>query len=133
MPESPLIKKLRLQPGQRIALLNAPPGYIEGLGELPPGVVLVAEPEEGACDWVQLFAASSAELLRLFPIAQRACKYDGLLWVSYPKLSGKLKGDLNRDIVWELLQPTGLRSVTQVALDDAWSALRFRPAAKVKP
>jgi hypothetical protein len=52
---------------------------------------------------------------------------DRLTWIAYPK-AGRLKPDLNRDILWELLDGKGVRPVRQVALDDTWSALRFRPA-----
>ena len=50
-----------------------------------------------------------------------------LTWIAYPK-AGQLETDLNRDILWELLDGKGVRPVRQVALDDTWSALRFRPA-----
>ena len=58
-------------------------------------------------------------------------EYDGLFWLSYPKKKGGVISDLLRDKVWELVQPTGLRPVTQIALDETWSALRFRPAKLV--
>jgi hypothetical protein len=57
--------------------------------------------------------------------------YDGLLWMCYPKQTGKIKSDLNRDSLWRLMQPTGFSPVTQIAVDETWSALRFRPAEKV--
>ena len=44
---------------------------------------------------------------------------------------GQLGTDLHRDSLWEALKPTGWRPVTQVAIDDVWSALRFRPEAEV--
>ena len=43
-----------------------------------------------------------------------------------------MKTDINRDIIWRETQETGWRPVTQVALDETWSALRFRPTADVK-
>jgi hypothetical protein len=39
--------------------------------------------------------------------------------------------DLNRDVFWEALEHLGVRPVTQIAVDDVWSALRFRPFAEV--
>lgn len=35
MPESPLAKKMKLEPGQRAAILNAPPGYLKELSPPP--------------------------------------------------------------------------------------------------
>ena len=61
-----------------------------------------------------------------------ALKLGGLLWFSYPKKSSKVETDITRDVGWDALGSTGLRPVTQVAIDDTWSALRFRPVVDVK-
>ena len=111
-------------------LLNAPPGYQELLGDLPEGVTLSTQ-TDGAFDFVQLFVKDQAELERLGPAVFQAIKYDGLLWLCYPKQTGKIKSDLNRDILWKLMEPTGLSPVMQISIDETWSALRFRPAEKV--
>lgn len=127
---SPLAKKLRIQPDQRILILYAPPGYLEALGELPEGARVSREPD-GEYDFVHLFVSSRAELDARAPAALRAVKYDGILWISYPKQSAKIKTDINRDSGWDVVFKAGLRPVTQVAIDEVWSALRFRPIEKV--
>jgi hypothetical protein len=48
----------------------------------------------------------------------------GVLWFAYPKGN---RADINRDSLWPIVAEYGLRPITQVALDDVWSALRFRP------
>jgi hypothetical protein len=53
----------------------------------------------------------------------------GVFWVAYPKGG---KSDLSRNELWTLLEPYLWRPVSQIAIDDTWSALRFRPAADVK-
>jgi hypothetical protein len=126
-----LVKKLLIKPGMRLAFLNAPAGYLEALGPLPEGVQLADGPD-GTLDFVQLFVRNSGEYDRLGPAALRAVKPDGLLWICYPKKSAGVESDLERDVFWTLLGPAGLRPVTQVAVDEVWSALRFRPADKVK-
>lgn len=51
-----------------------------------------------------------------------------LVWAAYPKQSSKkYKCGFNRDTGWASLEAAGWRPVRQVALDDDWSALRFRP------
>jgi hypothetical protein len=130
MAESPLIKKLRIQPGHRLLVINPPPGYLELLDPLPEGAQIVAD-GAGEFDFCHLFATNSAQLAELLPTALAALKYDGLLWVSYPKKSSKVKSDLSRDLLWELPGETGLRPVTQISIDATWSALRFRPAERV--
>ncbi len=130
MAQSSLVKKLRVQPGQRLLVLNAPPGYIESLGDLPEGVQ-VSEVPEGTYDFVHLFVTDRKDLDRMRQAAMDAVAYDGLLWISYPKRSSKVATDLTRDVLWELMSDTGLRPVTQVSVDEVWSALRFRPAEQV--
>ena len=130
MSTTPLDKRSRLQPGVRALVLNAPPGYAEVLGALPDGTSLAHE-AEGTYALVHLFAKDSAELQRLGPPALRALEDKGILWVSYPKRSAGVETDLTRDRGWELLTQAGLRPVTQVSVDDTWSALRWRPLEQV--
>jgi hypothetical protein len=130
MAGTQLLKKLRMLPDQRVLILNAPPGYEDELGPLPKGVELAEQPE-GTFEFVQVFAKDLAELEKLAPVAAEAVKHDGLFWVSYPKRSSKVESDLSRDVVWKAVAKTGLRPVTQVSVNDVWSALRFRPPEKV--
>ncbi len=46
---------------------------------------------------------------------------------------GHIETNVNRDTGWDVMADAGWRPVTQIAIDDTWSALRFRPAADVKP
>jgi len=130
MEAASLIKKLRIQPGQRLLILNIPEGYISTLGQLPEGVEVIDMPN-GVFDFVQVFVKSISELEKQAPVAIKAVKYDGLLWICYPKQSSGIKTDINRDTGWSVVQKAGLRPVTQVAIDDTWSALRFRPVERV--
>ena len=97
---------------------------------MPEGVELAQEPQ-GTFDFVQVFAKDLPELERLATLAAGAVKDDGLFWVSYPKKSSKVESELSRDVVWKAVAKTGLRPVTQIAINDVWSALRFRPPEKV--
>ena len=126
MAENPLIKKLRLQPGMRTAFIHAPSGYLAGLGTLPEGVT-VTESLDAPCDFVQLFALDSAVLARDGRAAIDAVKPGGLLWICYPKLSSGVKSDLTRDAGWDVIDGAGWRGIANVAIDETWSAIRFRP------
>jgi hypothetical protein len=129
MGEAGLIKKLGIKPGHRAAVVNAPAGYAERIG--PPEGVEVAGALDGTYDFVQLFAKDRAALDAHAEAAWAALKPGGLFWVSYPKGSSKVATDLNRDVFWDALGHLGIRPVTQVSVDDVWSALRFRPTADV--
>jgi hypothetical protein len=130
MSASGLVKKLLIKPGYGALILNAPDGYLARLEPLPAGVTLTHEPAADL-DWVQLFVQDSAALIQWSPVALASVKHDGLLWICYPKGGAKAHTDLNRDILWKLMEPTGLRPVALVAIDDRWSAMRFRPTALV--
>lgn len=105
-------------------------GYIEKLGHLPEGVQIVDASSEDQ-DFVQTFVKNIAELEEFGPTAIESVKYDGLLWICYPKKSSKMKTDISRDIGWEIMAENRLRPVTQISIDETWSALRFRPLEAV--
>lgn len=124
---SDLTKKLHITSGDRMAIINAPSGYLETLGQLPEGVELSQE-AVGTYDFVQLFAHDSQELGHILPAGLRALKKDGRLWIAFPKKSSGLKTDLSRDSGWEALAEAGMRGVSLVSIDKTWSAMRCRPA-----
>jgi len=127
---SSLTAKLQLKEGQRLTTLNPPEGYVERLARELPEIRVhgqCADPAEA----VLLFVSSLGEAERLLPEGIRAVKGEGLLWVAYPKGSSGVKTDINRDTLWEASKPTGWRPVRQVAVDEVWSAIRFRPAERL--
>jgi len=125
-----LSQKLQLKPGQQLHVLNAPPGMLSVLAENMPGIE--ATPGAGEpSDAVLLFVHNLAETAHLVPQAIAAVEPDALFWVAYPKGSSGVPPDLNRDRLWKAVTPTGWRPVRQVALDETWSAMRFRPADRV--
>jgi hypothetical protein len=82
-------------------------------------------------DFVLLFSEKQSDLeLKLREVIGIG-KVDCIFWICYPKGGGKIKSDINRNTVWKALETIGLRPVSQVALDNTWSALRARPLDKV--
>ena len=53
-----------------------------------------------------------------------------MLWIAYAKGTSKVKTDVNRDRLWAAVQPIGWQPVRQIALDEVWSAMRFKPVEK---
>lgn len=131
MADNPLLRKMHIKPGQRLLLLNAPDGYLPRLQPLPEGVDLIQVPE-GPVDAVHLFVKDKAELHQHASTAINSVKPGGLLWMSYPKKSSRVKTDLTRDIGWDVVTDAGWTGIAQVSIDDTWSATRFRPAEDVK-
>ena len=126
MPESALAKKMKIKPAQRIALVNAPDGYVKELQPLPPDVEL-AESLRGKFDWIQLFVKNTAELDKYLPKVLKAMKPDTILWLTYPKGTSKIQTDLTRDKGWDSLAPADLKWLTLISVNTTWSAFAVRP------
>jgi hypothetical protein len=56
---------------------------------------------------------------------------DSVLWFAYPKGTSKIKTDINRDTIRVTGEEFGITTVTAIAINEIWSALRFRPIDKV--
>ena len=117
-------QKLNLKPGQALALVNPPQGMASLLaGLLPENSLLHSVPEQAEAVLVFLTRQDEAGLL---PGIYTRLRASGLAWAAYPKGGSKVPTDLNRDILWKLIEPLGWRPVRMVALDETWSAMRFR-------
>jgi hypothetical protein len=112
-----LASKLQLKEGETVRLVNA-----------PKDVDLGVKTATSRADAVIVFVRNRSELGEHAKVALDHAAEDRLTWIAYPK-AGQLDTDLNRDVLWKLLDGKGVRPVRQVALDDTWSALRFRPAS----
>ena len=133
MAEASLIKKLGIKPKQRLIILNAPEGFSEQIGTLlPADVELLTTPTSaGNFDVVLQFVRSKVEVENDTPVAIGMVKPGGRLWLSYPKQSSKVPTDINRDILWKIFPDSEWRPVTQISIDEIWSALRFKPKFEV--
>jgi hypothetical protein len=125
-----LAQKLQLRSSQQLAVLNVPDGYLAKLKADLAGIP-VSNAAKGKSDAVLAFVSNLAEAQKVFPRAIASVKPDGLLWIAYPKGGSKIKTDVNRDRLWEAVSKTGWRPVRLVAIDDVWSAMRFRPEQQV--
>lgn len=126
-----LASKLQIKPGMRLGIFNAPADNPDLLDDLAADVTRVDDAAPGCLDALLLFAANVAELEQFAPQVLPLIKYDGLLWLAYPKKSGKIKSDITRDVGWDVVNREGLRAIRQISIDETWSALRWRPLDKV--
>jgi hypothetical protein len=130
MPDNPIVKKLQMKPNQRIAIINPPEGYQKQLGSIAKNT---GSPERAnnPFDFVHIFTGSAKELEEQISKAQRIVNPDSIFWISYPKLSSDQPSNLNREKCWKIMQKFGYRAVSQISIDDRWSALRFKPKSSV--
>ena len=123
-------RKLGLNPGMRALILAPPPEYLKLLAPLSDGLT-VSSTADGMFPFVQIFATRLSDITKF---ARRLSKYaspNALVWISYPKKASRANSDLSRDVIREAMSVAGWQAVSIVAIDEVWSALRFRPADQV--
>lgn len=119
-----VLKKLRYKSG-RALIVNAPEGYDLGIE--------TEDKLEGKFEFVQLFVGNAEQVNEFLPKVIPVLNEDALFWITYPKQSSKVKTDINRDTLANQVQnQTEYCAVSNVAVNDTWSALRFRKKDKVK-
>ena len=122
--QTPLVRKLGIKTGQRLAVLNAPDDYPETLGQLPDAVEMVTDVDREV-DFIQFFSSSRKLLEAEFPQLKWGLAQNGMLWVSWPKRSSKVETDLSENVVREIGLGNGLVDVKICAVDETWSGLKF--------
>jgi hypothetical protein len=126
MPGKSVAQKLFIRENCTVLLFNGPRGIRAALGALPAGAKLVTRSTKPV-DLALIFSAKKAEMIALLRKAKPQLKEHGLMWAAYPK-AGQLNTDLKRETVWECGQAVKMQPVAQIAVDDVWSALRFKNA-----
>jgi len=121
---TPLVRKLGIKPGARLALIAAPEGFEAVLGELPDGAVLASR-LRGPLDVIIAFYVRRAKLEQRLPALRSALDQDGGLWLAWPKRSSGVETDLGDGVVRELGLAAGLVDNKVCAIDATWSGLRF--------
>lgn len=121
-------QKLNLKPGWQVAVDRAPEEVLAALKRDLPGQTILSG-FSGKGDCAMLFLRSLAEVHTLLPPFFALAADTPVIWLAYPKGSSGIATDINRDILWKEIAPMGWHPVRQVALDDVWSVLRFKPNA----
>ena len=129
----PIFKKLSLKDQDPLVVLNAPVEFEPELATLTDRPVVRGLGEVDAVAFALGFARDRAELDPLCAALAAKAEGDAILWIAYPKKSSKrYRADFDRDHGWDVLGAAGFEPVRQVAIDEDWSALRFRRVAHVK-
>ena len=113
-------EKLLIKPNTTVWLSHA--AYLARIEPLPEGVRIVDAMEQATVALV--FADAAASARQILTAQKDQLARPTVFWVAYPKAN---KADINRDTLWPILAEYGMRPIGQVAVDQVWSALRFRP------
>jgi hypothetical protein len=125
MSEKTVAQKLGLKPGKKLLVKQPPEEMATLLGALPAGAELVTAATKPSA-LILMFARDKAALVKGLPACRRELEPGGALWVAYIKATSGKKTDINRDSIRGYVGTIGLDTVSQIALDDDWSALRLK-------
>lgn len=131
---NPIFKKLNYKDQKQIHIVNAPPAFapivdaMRGIASIKNKLTLPNEVE-----FFLGFVTKQKDVDDLTRLVASLLKEAGLLWFAYPKgTSKKYTCEFNRDTGWKVLGERGFEPVRMVAIDEDWTALRFRKAEKIK-
>jgi hypothetical protein len=128
----PTFDKLNLKDQTEIVVLNAPASFEPELKSLK-GVAVRRDAKGGDIDFSLVFVTTQKEVDALGPQVAKKAKGDAVVWFAYPKGSSKkYKSQINRDNGWAVMGKAGFEPVRMVAIDEDWSALRFRRVEFIK-
>jgi len=126
-------EKLNLKDRHEIVVLNAPASFEPELAGLKGVTIVRALKKAGDMQFSLAFVTKKAEVDALAAPLNKSAIGDAIVWFAYPKgTSKKYKCDFNRDNGWDKLTALGWETVRAVAIDEDWSALRFRRSEFVK-
>lgn len=124
---TPLFKKLNLGSHDEIVLFDVPDSFEAELKKLKHVTIVRNPSKPKAVRFAMAFAAAQSQLDRASKILAAAAEGDAVLWFAYPKgTSKRYTCEFNRDSGWGVIRAAGFESVRMVAIDEDWSALRFR-------
>jgi len=128
-----LFEKLNLKDHQELLVLNAPQSFEPELARLPAIAIHRRIESVPEARFSLAFVTRKSEVDSLAPQIAARAKGDAIVWFAYPKgTSKKFKCDFNRDTGWDALNAAGFDTVRAVAIDEDWTALRFRRKEFIK-
>ena len=129
-----LLKKLNHKNQSKIHLINPPDAFEPTKVEIRK-LMEVSEELEGekTVTFLLAFFTQKSEIKEVIDKVMKKVNQDALVWLCYPKKSSKnYTSDITRDNGWEIIGAYSYEPVRQIAIDDDWSALRFKPISEIK-
>jgi hypothetical protein len=131
---TPLFKKLNFKNQATIVSLNHPKSFKQELQQMEASAnIITAISKIKAIEFIVIFVTKQKEIDSTISKIAPLLQGDAILWICYPKGTSKnYTCDFNRDTGWAILGNYDLEPVRQVAIDEDWSALRFRKVDYIK-
>jgi hypothetical protein len=130
---SDIFSKLNLKSHTEILVIGAPKSFESEIAALSGISVLRDTDITREIIFSLAFVTKQEEVNEIAETIAEKSQGDTVVWFAYPKGSSKKYNcEFNRDDGWELLGKLGFEAVRQVAIDEDWSALRFRRVEFIK-
>ncbi len=129
-----LFKKMNFKEQDTIFAIQAPDSFSGELKEMSK-VTTIKTSLKGAkaIPFLLAFVTRQKEVDDLASVLGKLVQGDEVIWFAYPKgTSKRYTCEFNRDNGWKELGKQGFEGVRMVAIDEDWSALRFRRAENIK-
>jgi hypothetical protein len=120
MSDKPIAERLQVKGERRLAVVGASVVVNDKIGAKKQ------RSDIAEADVILLFAADRGHLDSTLPNTLEKAPKDAIIWIAYPKLTSKLAGDLSRNLIHALAAESGLDTVSQIAIDADWSAMRVK-------
>ena len=126
-------EKLNLKQHREILVVGAPSSFESELASLVGVTVLRDLKKAKAVRFALAFTTKQAEVDSLAALLSSKAEGDALVWFAYLKgTSKRYKCEFNRDTGWNSMRGAGFETVRQIAIDEDWTALRFRRVEYIK-
>ncbi|MGL6267912.1 MAG: hypothetical protein ACRC2O_08295 [Chitinophagaceae bacterium] len=129
MPEQ-IIKKLQFKLQPIVLVLAAPPEFkiVTDLWKKTASIETEINKKK-KYPFALGFVKTESDVKKWGAAMIKQLEDDAVFWMAYPKkTSKKYIATITRDSGWESLGKLGFEGVSMIAIDDDWSAFRFRKA-----
>ena len=117
MSEKPLLQRLQLKPGRRLAAMHMPADRQALFAGAPMAAI-------GEAEVALAFADTRKDMAERLEALRDRARSDAILWLAYAKKTSPRAGEIHRDIIHNFALTAGLDAVAQIALDEDYSGHR---------
>jgi hypothetical protein len=133
MASSPVFAKLNLKGQSEIFVLDAPASFETEIERLDGANVRRELSRAARVSFVLAFVTRQSNVDAFAKRLSKLTPGDPIVWFAYPKRTSKrYKCEIDRDTGWSALGAAGFEPVRMVAIDEDWSAVRFRRVEFIK-
>ena len=126
MPAQSLLEKLQLKDEKNLLIQGLPSSIEKHFLKLNFSKAVTPLLKKRKIDFALVFAVNQKQLASILQYVIPALQEGAKFWIAYPKLSSKIASDLSRDKNWDFVSDYGFEIVRLIALDNLWSAGRFK-------